>query len=91
MSKNKRNSMRKKKSFLVDFLMPTKWKILAAVLLYFSNLVSFFGLMFNFPIYYAFYWNRPSPTGLEGFAVLIIHIAYLYLLSCALIKLLSLD
>ncbi len=87
MPKNKRDNLQKIKTFF----MPTKWKILAGVLLYFSNFVSFFGLIFNFPVYYAFYWGKPAPTGFEGLVIFIIHIAYLYVLSCVFIKLLSLD
>ena len=80
--------MRSKKA-LTEFFRPTKWKILAVVLFYFSNFISFFGLIFNSPMYWLFYWGKPTPMGTEGFVLFLIHIGYLYLLSCIFIKLLS--
>ena len=73
-------------NFFIGFLMPTKWKILLGVLLYFSNYITFFGTIINFPIFY-FYWTfKFSPF---GYLVLFIaHIIYSYLLSCVIIKLL---
>lgn len=73
---------------LIKFFMPTKLKILAVAILYFSNFISFFGLIFNFPIYYLFYWGKPLPTGFDGLLILLLHLAYLYLLACIFIKLL---
>ena len=88
MPKNKRDSMQRKA--LTEFFMPTRWKVLALVLLYFGNYaLSFFGFLLNSPIYYFFYWGRPAPAGIEGFAIFLIHVAYLYLLSCILVRLLS--
>ena len=91
MPKNKRHNVQKggKQSELVRFFRPTKLKILAASLLYFSNFVSFFGLIFNYPIYVLFYWGKPPPAGFEGLVAFVVHIAYLYLLACIIARLLK--
>ena len=87
MSKNKRDSLQKR---LLGFFMPTKWKVLLLVVLYFGNyMLSFFGLLLNSPIYYLFYWGKPPPTGVEGLVAFLVHLAYLYLLSCIIVKLLK--
>ena len=88
MPKNKRDRVPKSQR-LVDFFRPTKLKILATTLLYFSNFVSFFGLIFNYPIYVLFYWGRPPLAGFEGLVAFVVHIAYLYLLACVITRLLK--
>lgn len=83
MPANKRNGVQKAAKFLV----PTRWKLLALVLLYFSNYVSFLGLLLNFPIYYLFYWGK-ALTHLESAVAFAVHVAYLYVISCAVVRLL---
>lgn len=83
MRKDKRHCLQR----LLEFFRPTKWKLLAVLLLYFSNYISFLGLLFNFPIYYLFYWGR-NLTYIESVAAFAVHVAYLYVLSCAVVRLL---
>lgn len=90
MPKNKLQLRSKKQNRILDFFMPTKWKVLLLIILYFGNyMLSFFGLLLNSPIYYLFYWGRPAPTGIEGMIAFLAHLAYLYLLSCIITKLLT--
>jgi len=84
---NKRNKVFSKKQAFVGFIKPTKWKMIALVIFYFSNYISFLGLLFNFPIYYLFYWGEPLQP-LEGMIAFTVHLAYLYLLSCLIVRVL---
>lgn len=86
MPRNKRNKVRERNAF-VDFIKPTKGKLIALVILYFSNYISFLGLLFNFPIYYLFYWGEPLQP-LESMIAFSIHWIYLYLLSCLIVRVL---
>lgn len=66
---------------------PNRWNILVTVLLYFSNYISFFGLIFNYPIYYI-YWNY-TPDTFQLTVLFIVHAVYLYTLSCIIVKVLK--
>ena len=79
--------MPRKKGF-VNFIIPTKWKIIGVAILYFSNLVSVFGFIINMPIYYTFYWGR-NIAAIDTSVFFVIHLFYLYFLSCMLTKLLE--
>ncbi len=82
-----RSKKTKKQNVLISFLKPTKWTIIILLLLYFSNFISFLGLIVNYPIFY-FYWNYK----LDDFGSTVLlsaHIVYLYVLSAIIVKLLS--
>ncbi len=81
--KNKAKFSRKEK--IIDFLRPTKWKILLTAFLYVSNYVTVFGTIFQLPIFY-FYWNYQPTTIIELSILFYAHAIYLYLLSALLIK-----
>ena len=84
MPKNKRNRLQP----LIEFFWPTQWKLIGVVVLYFgSYLFSFFGFIINYPIYVLFYWGR-QPAGMEALAILLLHVVYLYVLTCVLSRLL---
>lgn len=71
----------------IKFFVPNKWKLAVGVGLYFSNYITFFGTIINFPIFY-FYWNY-TMDGFGLFVLFISHLIYAYLLSCLLVKFFS--
>ncbi len=70
---------------IVAFFMPNKWKIIITVLLYFSNYISFLGLIINYPIFYI-YWNYTLSV-IDKTVIFVFHIAYLYFISAIIVKL----
>jgi hypothetical protein len=85
--------MKKNKTFtekLTNFFAPTKWKIIIVIILYFLGWVNLIGYVINFPFY--FYYNNygyEMTTLFEKSIFFVLHIAYLYLISCVVVKLLK--
>ena len=71
---------------LTEFFRPNAWKLIATVLLYFSNYINFIGIIINYPIFY-FYHNYVLDIFGQT-ALFVVHILYLYLMACVIIKLL---
>ncbi len=72
---------------LKQIFYPNKWNIFVTALLYFSNYISFFGLIFNYPIFY-FYWNY-TLNQFQSTILFIAHLVYLYVIACTIVKLLK--
>ncbi len=80
------NKSSKTGKILTQFFRPNAWKLIATVLLYFSNYINFIGIIINYPIFY-FYHNYKLDTFSEAI-LFVVHILYLYLMACVVIKLL---
>ena len=87
MKKQKNKKSDNKKSFIKRLFYPNKWNVLLAVLFYFSNYITFFGIIINYPIFY-FYWHYTLDV-VQKTILAIVHIAYIYVLSCVIVKLLK--
>ena len=80
------NKSSKTGKILTEFFRPNAWKLIATVLLYFSNYINFIGIIINYPIFYFYHNYRLDMFG--GAVLFVIHILYLYFIACVIIKLL---
>ncbi len=70
---------------VTGFFYPSAWKLVTLLMLFAGNYFFFLANYISFPINYI-YMNYPPSTDLQKGAVFALHVAYLYVVSCLLIR-----